>query len=90
MLEPRPTIESESRQLEAVIDAVGGRAAIFASSCCCLAASQLAVRDPLKVELVETGHRLLSLNFPQLAVRSAALAPTLQKLCQVAGVAILT
>ena len=52
VLEPRPTIESESRQLEAVIDAVGGRAAIFASSCCCLAASQLAMRDPLKVERI--------------------------------------
>ena len=52
VLEPRPTIDSESRQLEAVIDAVGGRAAIFASSCCCLAASQLAVRDPLKVERI--------------------------------------
>jgi pimeloyl-ACP methyl ester carboxylesterase/DNA-binding CsgD family transcriptional regulator len=51
-LEPRPTIESESRQLEAVIDAVGGRASVFASSCCCLAASQLAVRDPLKVERI--------------------------------------
>jgi pimeloyl-ACP methyl ester carboxylesterase/DNA-binding CsgD family transcriptional regulator len=51
-LEPRPTIESESRQLESVIDAVGGRAAVFASSCCCLAASQLAVRDPLKVERI--------------------------------------
>jgi len=49
-LEPRPTVESESRQLEAVIDAVGGRATVFASSCCCLAASQLAVRDPLKVD----------------------------------------
>ena len=52
VLEPRPTVESESRQLEAVIDAVGGRAAIFASSCCCLAASQLATRDPLKVERI--------------------------------------
>ena len=52
MLDPRPTVESESRQLEAVIDAVGGRAAIFASSCCCLAASQLAMRDPLKVERI--------------------------------------
>jgi pimeloyl-ACP methyl ester carboxylesterase/DNA-binding CsgD family transcriptional regulator len=51
-LAPRPTIESESRQLEAVIDAVGGRASVFASSCCCLAASQLAVRDPLKVERI--------------------------------------
>jgi pimeloyl-ACP methyl ester carboxylesterase/DNA-binding CsgD family transcriptional regulator len=51
-LDPRPTVESESRQLEAVIDAVGGRATVFASSCCCLAASQLAVRDPLKVEKI--------------------------------------
>jgi pimeloyl-ACP methyl ester carboxylesterase/DNA-binding CsgD family transcriptional regulator len=51
-LEPRPTVESESRQLEAVIDAVGGRATVFASSCCCLAASQLAVRSPLKVEKI--------------------------------------
>ncbi len=41
-----PTVESESRQLEAVIDAVGGSAVVFASSCCCLAASQLAVRRP--------------------------------------------
>jgi pimeloyl-ACP methyl ester carboxylesterase/DNA-binding CsgD family transcriptional regulator len=51
-LEPPPTIESESRQLEAVIDAVGGSAAVFASSCSCLAASLLAVRDPLKVERI--------------------------------------
>src|SRR4051794_2351319 len=49
-LDPRPTVDAESRQLEAVIDAVGGRAVVFASSCCCLAASQLAVRNPLKVE----------------------------------------
>jgi pimeloyl-ACP methyl ester carboxylesterase/DNA-binding CsgD family transcriptional regulator len=52
VLEPRPTIEAESRQLEAVIDAVGGSATVFASSCSCLAASQLAVRDPLKVERI--------------------------------------
>jgi pimeloyl-ACP methyl ester carboxylesterase/DNA-binding CsgD family transcriptional regulator len=51
-LDPRPTIESESRQLEAVLDAVGGQATIFASSCCCLAASQLAVRNPLKVDRI--------------------------------------
>jgi pimeloyl-ACP methyl ester carboxylesterase/DNA-binding CsgD family transcriptional regulator len=50
LLEPRPSVEAESRQLEAVIDAVGGSAAVFASSCCCLAASQLAVRSPQKVE----------------------------------------
>jgi pimeloyl-ACP methyl ester carboxylesterase/DNA-binding CsgD family transcriptional regulator len=49
-LEPRPTVESESRQLEAVIDAVGGSAVVFASSCCCLSASQLAVRRPDAVE----------------------------------------
>lgn len=48
-LEPRPTIESESRQLEAIIDELGGEALVFASSCCCLAASQLAVRSPRKV-----------------------------------------
>ncbi|MFZ1879350.1 MAG: alpha/beta fold hydrolase [Gaiellaceae bacterium] len=45
-LEPRPTIESESRQLEAVIEATGDPAIVFATSCCCLAASQLAVRRP--------------------------------------------
>jgi pimeloyl-ACP methyl ester carboxylesterase/DNA-binding CsgD family transcriptional regulator len=49
-LEPRPTVESESRQLEAVIEAVGGSAVVFASSCCCLSASQLAVRRPDAVE----------------------------------------
>ena len=41
-LDPRPTIESESRQLEAVIDAIGEPAIVFASSCCCASASQLA------------------------------------------------
>jgi pimeloyl-ACP methyl ester carboxylesterase/DNA-binding CsgD family transcriptional regulator len=51
-LEPRPTLAHESRQLEAVIDALGGRATILASSCCCFAASQLAVREPLKVERI--------------------------------------
>jgi pimeloyl-ACP methyl ester carboxylesterase/DNA-binding CsgD family transcriptional regulator len=49
-LEVRPTVESESRQLEALIEAVGGSAVVFASSCCCLAASQLAVRRPDAVE----------------------------------------
>src|SRR5689334_2625537 len=51
-LDPRPTVEAESRQLEAVIDAEGGRATIFSFSCCCLAASLLAVRSPLKVERI--------------------------------------
>jgi pimeloyl-ACP methyl ester carboxylesterase len=45
-LAPLPSIESESRQLEAVIDAVGGSAVVFASSCCCLSASLLSVRRP--------------------------------------------
>jgi pimeloyl-ACP methyl ester carboxylesterase/DNA-binding CsgD family transcriptional regulator len=45
-LDPRPTIESESRQLEAVIETTGEPAIVFATSCCCLAASQLAVRRP--------------------------------------------
>src|SRR3954454_763797 len=51
-LEPRPTIEFESRQLEAIIDSLGGEALVFASSCCCLAASQLAVRSPKKVSKI--------------------------------------
>src|SRR2546423_462790 len=51
-LDPRPTVESESRQLEAVIDAVGGSAVVFASSCCCLAASLLAMRRPESVSKI--------------------------------------
>ena len=51
-LEPRPTIESESRQLEAVISSTGEPAIIFATSCCCLAASQLAVRRPELVQKI--------------------------------------
>src|SRR2546430_15388038 len=49
-LDPRPSVESESRQLEAVIDAVGGSAAVFAASCCCLSPSQLAVPRPDAVQ----------------------------------------
>jgi pimeloyl-ACP methyl ester carboxylesterase/DNA-binding CsgD family transcriptional regulator len=48
-LDPRPTVEAEARQLEAVIDAAGEPSVVFASSCCCLAASQLAVRRPSAV-----------------------------------------
>src|SRR3989440_6883018 len=51
-LEPLPTVESESRQLEAVIDAVGGSAVVFASSCCCLSASLLAMRRPARVSKI--------------------------------------
>ena len=70
-LDPRPTVESESRQLEAVIDAVGGRATVFASSCCCLAASQLAVRSPLKVEkIVYFGGYATRSDIPEATKRS--------------------
>src|SRR5260221_1496246 len=62
-LEPRPTNESESRQLEAVIDAVGGSAVVFASSCCCLSASQLAVRRPVAVERLIYIGRFRSLPY---------------------------
>jgi len=48
-LDPRPTIEAESRQLAAVIDTTGEPATVFASSCCCLAASQLAVARPDRI-----------------------------------------
>ena len=51
-LDPRPTIESESRQLEAVIESTGEPAVVFATSCCCLAASQLAVRRPELVQRI--------------------------------------
>jgi pimeloyl-ACP methyl ester carboxylesterase/DNA-binding CsgD family transcriptional regulator len=73
-LDPRPTIESESRQLEAVIDAVGGTATVFASSCCCLAVSQLAVRDPGKVERI--------VYFGGYASRNDIPEPTKQSLIQ--------
>jgi len=70
-LEPRPTVEFESRQLEAVIDAVGGRATVFASSCACLAASQLAIRAPHKVEgIVYFGGYATRSDIPEATRRS--------------------
>ena len=70
-LEPRPTIESESRQLEAVIDAVGGSAVVYASSCCCMSASQLAVRRPGAVEkLVYFGGYATRNDIPEATRRS--------------------
>jgi pimeloyl-ACP methyl ester carboxylesterase/DNA-binding CsgD family transcriptional regulator len=75
-LDPRPTVEAESRQLEAVIDAVGGSATVFASSCCCLAASQLAVRHPLKVEkLIYFGGYATRNDIPE-AMRASLVAFT--------------
>jgi len=70
-LDPRPTVEHESVQLEAVIGAVGGHAVVFASSCCCLAASQLAVRNPLAVEkLVYFGGYASRSDIPEVTRRS--------------------
>ena len=45
-----PLLESETRQLEAVVDALGGSAVVFATSCCALAATTLAVRRPAAIE----------------------------------------
>jgi pimeloyl-ACP methyl ester carboxylesterase/DNA-binding CsgD family transcriptional regulator len=70
-LEPRPTIEAEARQLEAIIGEVGGSAVVFASSCCSLAASQLAVRRPGVVEkLVYFGAYASRSDIPDATRRS--------------------
>jgi pimeloyl-ACP methyl ester carboxylesterase/DNA-binding CsgD family transcriptional regulator len=70
-LEPRPTVESELRQLEAIVDAVGGSAIVFASSCSCLAASQLAVRRPGAVaKLVYFGGYVSRGDIPDVTKRS--------------------
>jgi len=70
-LDPRPTVEAESRQLEAVIDAVGEPAVVFASSCCCLAASQLAVRRPAAVsKLIYFGGYASRDDIPDVTKRS--------------------
>ncbi len=70
-LEPRPSVEAESRQLEAVIAATGEPAVVFASSCCCLAASQLAVRQPDAVsKLVYFGGYASRDDIPDVTKRS--------------------
>jgi pimeloyl-ACP methyl ester carboxylesterase/DNA-binding CsgD family transcriptional regulator len=70
-LDPRPTVESESRQLEAVIDATGEPAIVFASSCSCLAASQLAVRRPAAVsKLIYFGGYVSRDDIPEVTKRS--------------------
>jgi pimeloyl-ACP methyl ester carboxylesterase/DNA-binding CsgD family transcriptional regulator len=45
-VEPPPSVEDESRQLEAIIRAVGAPAVVFATSCCGPSVSELAVRAP--------------------------------------------
>ena len=70
-LEPRPTVESESRQLEAVIDDLGEPAIVFASSCSCLAASQLAVRRGQTVaRIVYFGGYVSRADIPEVTKRS--------------------
>jgi pimeloyl-ACP methyl ester carboxylesterase/DNA-binding CsgD family transcriptional regulator len=49
-LDAEPLLESETRQLEAVVDAVGGSAVVLATSCCALSATRLAVARPGAVE----------------------------------------
>jgi len=70
-LEPRPTVELESRELETVIDAVGEPAVVFASSCACAAASVLAVRRPSAVRrLVYFGGYAARDDIPDVTRRS--------------------
>jgi pimeloyl-ACP methyl ester carboxylesterase/DNA-binding CsgD family transcriptional regulator len=70
-LDEAPLIESETRQLEAVVDAVGGRAVVFATSCCSFAATQLAVRRPEAVEkLVYFGGYASRADIPEVTKTS--------------------
>jgi pimeloyl-ACP methyl ester carboxylesterase/DNA-binding CsgD family transcriptional regulator len=70
-LEPRPTFEAESRQLEAVIESTGEPAVVFASSCCGLSASQLAIRRPeLVTKLVYFGGYATRNDIPEATRRS--------------------
>jgi pimeloyl-ACP methyl ester carboxylesterase/DNA-binding CsgD family transcriptional regulator len=70
-LDPRPSVESESRQLEAVIDAFGEPAVVFASSCCCASTSVLAIRRPRAVSrLVYFGGYAARDDIPEVTKRS--------------------
>jgi pimeloyl-ACP methyl ester carboxylesterase/DNA-binding CsgD family transcriptional regulator len=70
-LDPRPNVEAESRQLDAVIEAAGEPAVVFASSCCCLAASQLAVRSPERIaKIVYFGGYASRQDIPDATKRS--------------------
>jgi pimeloyl-ACP methyl ester carboxylesterase/DNA-binding CsgD family transcriptional regulator len=70
-LEPRPTVELESRQLEAVIESLGEPAVVFASSCCCASTSVLAVRRPaLVTRLVYFGGYAARDDIPDVTRRS--------------------
>jgi pimeloyl-ACP methyl ester carboxylesterase/DNA-binding CsgD family transcriptional regulator len=70
-LDDGPLLESESRQLEAVIDAAGGRAVVFATSCCALSATRLAVRRPDAVDkLVYFGGYAARNDIPEITKAS--------------------
>jgi pimeloyl-ACP methyl ester carboxylesterase/DNA-binding CsgD family transcriptional regulator len=51
-LQAPPTVEGESRQMEAVIRAVGAPVVVFATSCCGLSVSTLVIRAPELVEKI--------------------------------------
>ena len=70
-LDPRPTVELEARQLEAVIESLGEPAVVFASSCCSASASVLAVRRPRLVsKLVYFGGYAARDDIPEATKRS--------------------
>jgi pimeloyl-ACP methyl ester carboxylesterase/DNA-binding CsgD family transcriptional regulator len=70
-LDPRPTVELESREIEAVIDDLGGQAIVFASSCSCLASLQLAVRRPKAISrLVFFGGYASRSDIPEITKQS--------------------
>ena len=70
-LEPRPTVELESREIEAVIAELGGQAVVFASSCSCLASLQLAVRRPRAItRLVFFGGYASRNDIPEITKQS--------------------
>jgi pimeloyl-ACP methyl ester carboxylesterase/DNA-binding CsgD family transcriptional regulator len=70
-LGPEPTLDSETRQLEAVIDELGGTAVVFATACCALAATQLAVRRPEAiVKLVYFGGYASRNDIPEITKSS--------------------
>ena len=51
-LDGRPTVDCESRQMEAVIHAVGAPVVVFATSCCGLSVSTLVLRAPELIEKI--------------------------------------
>jgi pimeloyl-ACP methyl ester carboxylesterase/DNA-binding CsgD family transcriptional regulator len=70
-LVPRPSVESESRQLETVIGALGEPAVVFASSCSCASTSVLAVRSPETIsKLVYFGGYAARDDIPEVTKRS--------------------